>query len=211
MENNPESKEPTSIEIESKEREIADGSGERKGVVATAADSEKEEILKKETKIEQRPFLTQSELLAKMKAGEEEEVKRCQKPEFLKFVSTIMIFRSALEGWCVACLRMASQYIATGFTILISNPVGVDHLPRGCRHDAYQTRGPSLDPGQEEELKFSPVLSRSPAISIKLPSLRIFLTNMASMSVCHHQCHQAIVGEQGRGRRSRRHARASEA
>ena len=112
MENNPESKEPTSSEIESKEREIADGSGERKGVVATAADSEKEEILKKETKIEQRPFLTQSELLIKMKAGEEEEVKRCQKP---KFVSTIMIFRSALEGWCVACLRMASQYIATGF------------------------------------------------------------------------------------------------
>ena len=103
--------EPTSSEIESKEGDIADGSGERKEVVAT----EKEEILKKETKIEQRPFLTQSELLIKMKAGEEEEVKRCQKPEFLKFVSTIMIFRSALEGWCVACLRMASQYIATGF------------------------------------------------------------------------------------------------
>ena len=115
MENNLESKEPTSSEIESKEGDIADGSGERKEVVATAADSEKEEILKKETKIEQRPFLTQSELLIKMKAGEEEEVKRCQKPEFLKFVSTIMIFRSALEGWCVACLRMASQYIATGF------------------------------------------------------------------------------------------------
>ena len=115
MENNLESKEPTSSEIESKEREIADGSGERKEVVATAADSEKEEILKKETKIEQRPFLTQSELLVKMKAGEEEEVKRCQKPEFFKFVSTIMIFRSALEGSCVACLRMASQYIATGF------------------------------------------------------------------------------------------------
>lgn len=112
MENNLESKEPTSSEIESKEREIADGSGERKDVVATVADSEKEEILKKETKIEQRPFLTQSELLIKMKAGEEEEVKRCQKP---KFVSTIMIFRSALEGWCVACLRMALQYIATGF------------------------------------------------------------------------------------------------
>ena len=111
MENNLESKEPTSSEIESKEGDIADGSGERKEVVAT----EKEEILKKETKIEQRPFLTQSELLIKMKAGEEEEVKRCQKPEFLKFVSTIMIFRSALEGSCVACLRMASQYIATGF------------------------------------------------------------------------------------------------
>ena len=113
MKNNLESKEPTSSEIESKEGEIADGSGEKKEVVAT--DSEKEEILKKETKIEQRPFLTQSELLIKMKAGEEEEVKRCQKPKFLKFVSTIMIFRSALEGWCVACLRMASQYIATGF------------------------------------------------------------------------------------------------
>ena len=78
MENNPESKEPTSSEIESKEGEIADGSGERKEVVATAADSEKEEILKKETKIEQRPFLTQSELLIKMKSGNEEEVKRCQ-------------------------------------------------------------------------------------------------------------------------------------
>ena len=33
-------------------------------------------------------------------------------------------------------------------------------MVRGCRHDKYQTRGPSLDPDQEEELKFSPVLSR---------------------------------------------------
>ena len=39
------------------------------------ADSEKEKTLQK---IEQRPFLTQSELLIKMKTGEEEEVKRCQ-------------------------------------------------------------------------------------------------------------------------------------
>ena len=117
------------------------------------------------------------------------------------------------SGRIVCCLLAngVAIYCNRFLIILISNPVGVDHLPRGCRHDAYQTRGPSLDPGQEEELKFSPVLSRSPAISIKLPSLRIFLTNMASMSVCHHQCHQAIVGEQGRGRRSRRHARASEA
>ena len=33
-------------------------------------------------------------------------------------------------------------------------------VARGCRHEKYQTRGPSLDPDQEEELKFSPVLSR---------------------------------------------------
>ena len=210
MENNLESKEPTSSEIESKDREIAAGSDERKEVFATAADSEKEEILKKETKIEQRPFLTQSELLIKMKAGEEEEVKRCQKPEFPKFVSTIISAQLWKDRVLPAC-EWRCNILQQVLTILISNPGGVDRLPRGCRHDAYQTRGPSLDPGQEEELKFSPVLSRSPAISIKLPSLRIFLTNMASMSVCHHQCHQAIVGEQGRGRRSRRHARASEA
>ena len=45
------------------------------------ADSEKEKTLQK---IEQRPFLTQSELLIKMKAGEEEEVRRCQNLIFLK-------------------------------------------------------------------------------------------------------------------------------
>ena len=44
-------------------------------VESPPVDSEKEKTLQK---IEQRPFLTQSELLIKMKAGEEEEVKRCQ-------------------------------------------------------------------------------------------------------------------------------------
>ena len=46
-------------------------------------------------------------------------------------------------------------------------------MARGCRHEKYQTRGPSLDPDQEEELKFSPVLSR----------WTLSLTNMTSVTV----------------------------
>ena len=61
------------------DNEVKDTAGEMVKEAATAesppAESEKEKTLQK---IEQRPFLTQSELLIKMKAGEEEEVKRCQ-------------------------------------------------------------------------------------------------------------------------------------
>ena len=58
--------------------EVKEGAGEivKEATIVESppADSEKEKTLQK---IEQRPFLTQSELLIKMKAGEEEEVKRC--------------------------------------------------------------------------------------------------------------------------------------
>ena len=56
---------------------VKDAAGEivKEATEPPPADSEKEKTLQK---IEQRPFLTQSELLIKMKAGEEEEVKRCQ-------------------------------------------------------------------------------------------------------------------------------------
>ena len=57
--------------------EVKEGVGEivQEVTETPPVDSEKEKTLQK---IEQRPFLTQSELLIKMKAGEEEEVKRCQ-------------------------------------------------------------------------------------------------------------------------------------
>ena len=59
--------------------EAKEGVGEIVKEVTTVesppADSEKEKSVQK---IEQRPFFTQSELLIKMKAGEEEEVKRCR-------------------------------------------------------------------------------------------------------------------------------------
>ena len=59
------------------DNEVKDTAGEiaKEATETPPADSEKEKTLQK---IEQRPFLTQSELLIKMKAGEEEEVKRCQ-------------------------------------------------------------------------------------------------------------------------------------
>ena len=55
---------------------VKDAAGEivKEAAESPPADSEKEKSVQK---IEQRPFLTQSELLIKMKAGEEEEVKRC--------------------------------------------------------------------------------------------------------------------------------------
>ena len=60
------------------DNKVKDAAGEIVKEAATVesppVDSEKEKTLQK---IEQRPFLTQSELLIKMKAGEEEEVKRC--------------------------------------------------------------------------------------------------------------------------------------
>ena len=57
--------------------QVKEGAGEiaKEATETPSVDSEKKKSLKK---IEQRPFLTQSELLIKMKAGEEEEVKRCQ-------------------------------------------------------------------------------------------------------------------------------------
>ena len=57
--------------------QVKEGAGEiaTEATETPSVDSEKEKNLQK---IEQRPFLTQSELLIKMKAGEEEEVKRCQ-------------------------------------------------------------------------------------------------------------------------------------
>ena len=78
MENNQDTNEPTGDEVEAKE--VDSETVERKEeITATAAvDSEKEDVVKKENKIEQRPFLTQSELLIKMKSGEEEEIKRYQ-------------------------------------------------------------------------------------------------------------------------------------
>ena len=77
MENNQDTNEPTGDEVEAKE--VDSETVERKEeITATASDVEKEGDVKKENKIEQRPFLTQSELLIKMKSGEEEEVKRCQ-------------------------------------------------------------------------------------------------------------------------------------
>ena len=67
------------------DNKVKDAAGEIVKEAATVesppVDSEKEKTLQK---IEQRPFLTQSELLIKMKAGEEEEVKRCQDLFFLK-------------------------------------------------------------------------------------------------------------------------------
>ena len=59
------------------DNEVKDTAGEivKEATEPSSVDSEKKKTLQK---IEQRPFLTQSELLIKMKAGEEEEVKRCQ-------------------------------------------------------------------------------------------------------------------------------------
>ena len=58
--------------------EVKEGAGEivKEATEPPPADSEKEKTLQK---IEQRPFLTQSELLIKMNAGEEEE--RCNGEE----------------------------------------------------------------------------------------------------------------------------------
>ena len=57
--------------------QVKEGAGEiaKEATETPSVDSAKEKNLQK---IEQRPFLTQSELLIKMKTGEEEEVKRCQ-------------------------------------------------------------------------------------------------------------------------------------
>ena len=75
MENSQDTNEPTGDEVEAKE---VDASESKEEITATVAGAEKEGVVKRENKIEQRPFLTQSELLIKMKSGEEEEVKRCQ-------------------------------------------------------------------------------------------------------------------------------------
>ena len=76
MENTQDTNEPTNDEVEAKE---VDSVERKEEITDTAAvDSEKEDVVKKENKIEQRPFLTQSELLIKMKSGEEEEIKRYQ-------------------------------------------------------------------------------------------------------------------------------------
>ena len=72
MENTEDTNEPTNGDVEAKEVDV--------GTVDRKEETGEEEavVVKKENKIEQRPFLTQSELLIKMKSGEEEEVKRCQ-------------------------------------------------------------------------------------------------------------------------------------
>ena len=76
MENTQDTNEPTNDEVEAKE---VDSVERKEEIIDTAAvDSGKEGVVKKENKIEQRPFLTQSELLIKMKSGEEEEIKRYQ-------------------------------------------------------------------------------------------------------------------------------------
>ena len=78
MENNQDVEEPTSDEVDAKEVDSETVERKEEITATAAADAEKEGGVKKENKIEQRPFLTQSELLIKMKSGEEEEVKRCQ-------------------------------------------------------------------------------------------------------------------------------------
>ena len=75
MEKSEEAKEPNGdAELETKEVD-SETSDKKEGAVEKEV---VEVLVEKKNKIEQRPFLTQSELLIKMKSGEEEEVKRCQ-------------------------------------------------------------------------------------------------------------------------------------
>ena len=70
MENSVDTNGAAGDEVENKEVDSETGDGKEET-------GEKEVgVVEKKTKIEQRPFLTQSELLIKMKSGE--EVKRCQ-------------------------------------------------------------------------------------------------------------------------------------
>ena len=95
------------------DNEVKDTAGEIVKEAATAesppADSEKEKTLQK---IEQRPFLTQSELLIKMKAGEEEEVKRCQ--DLVSRNMQLFHHFSAQVELYVASWQTGLQYIVTG-------------------------------------------------------------------------------------------------
>ena len=174
MENIEDTNEPTGDDVEAKEVDSETGDGKEET-------AEKEDlVVKKENKIEQRPFLTQSELLIKMKSGEEEEVKRCQImiAAIASTVRFVLRKKSLSSGRIVCCLLANGVAIYCNrstilILILTLSPQSYDpQIPiltpllflvaRGCRHDKYQTRGPSLDPDQEEELKFSPVLSRCP-------------------------------------------------
>ena len=72
MENSVDTNGAAGDEVDTKEVDSETGDGKEET-------GEKEVgVVEQKTKIEQRPFLTQSELLIKMKSGEEEEVKRCQ-------------------------------------------------------------------------------------------------------------------------------------
>ena len=105
MENTEDTNEPTNDDVGAKEvdSETVDRkeeSGEEEAVV-----------VKKENKIEQRPFLTQSELLIKMKSGEEEEVKRCQImiaaiTETVRFV--LKITKIPLSSGRIVCCLLAN-------------------------------------------------------------------------------------------------------
>ena len=69
MEESGDTNEPAGDEVETKEVDSETGDDRKEETV-------EKEVGEKKNKIEQRPFLTQSELLIKMKSGEEEEVKR---------------------------------------------------------------------------------------------------------------------------------------
>ena len=67
--------------METEETGVSEGAAQPSNATEGAADEEETNEEKAAAKpargIEQRPFLTQTELLIKMKAGDDEEVKRC--------------------------------------------------------------------------------------------------------------------------------------
>ena len=93
------------------DNEVKEAAGEivKEAAESPPADSEKEKSVQK---IEQRPFLTQSELLIKMKAGEEEEVKRCQ--DLVSWNMQLFHHFLAQVELYVAFWQTGLQYIVTG-------------------------------------------------------------------------------------------------